>query len=124
MATDYVDPDSIDLMLSDIANADQMHICSAKPANYAAVSGVTLGYVAMAGGDFTLADASGGNGRKLTVSSKDITATDTGTGTHLCLVDDGETTLKAAHEISGVLMTETESRTFASWDIPTTHDDT
>jgi len=120
----YVQHNSIDLLLGDIADSDEMHVCESLPANYAAVAGVTLGVVSMTigdGNDYTLAAADGGNGRKVIIAAKTITATGTGTGTHLVLVDTVDTELRVANEISNVSMTDTESKDFASWDIPITY---
>ena len=120
----YVQHNSIDLLLGDIADSDEMHVCESLPANYAAVAGVTLGVVSMTigdGNDYTLAAADGGNGRKVVVAAKSITATADGTGTHLVLVDTVDTKLRVANEISNVSMTVDESKNFASWDIPITY---
>lgn len=81
------------------ANSEKLHICSAEPANYAGVSGVSLGEKSSPTVS-SPADRSGG-GREVTVSAiSDGSVTGTGTATHWAIVDDTGTELLAAGVLS------------------------
>jgi len=76
-----------DAFLSAIAAATRMSVCSAQPANLAGLAAVTLANVAMAGGDFTIADGDV-SGRKVTMAAKNgVTVTANGDATHIVLDD-------------------------------------
>jgi hypothetical protein len=85
----------LDLALAELdTDAEQLHILSAEPANYAAVAGLTLGNktppTVSAPTDRTP------NGRKVTVSAvTDGMLTGTGTATHWALVDNTDSQLLA-----------------------------
>ncbi len=68
-------------------NVNLMTVCSAEPTTRAdAVTTYALANVAMAVGDFTVADDA--NGRKVTVGAKSgVTVGATNTATHIALVD-------------------------------------
>lgn len=69
-------------------NATLMILCSAEPTTRTeAVTTFALADVAVASGDFTVADGDT-SGRKATVAAKSgVTVDTTGTGTHVALVD-------------------------------------
>jgi len=71
------------------SNASKMYACSALPTTYnEATSTYALADVAVASGDFTLADGDA-SGRKVTVGAKSGVTVDTsGTITHIAIVDD------------------------------------
>ncbi|WP_225206242.1 hypothetical protein [Novosphingobium huizhouense] len=76
------------------ANTTRMTICSAEPTTYAqANSTFALGSVAMAPGDFTLANGDV-SGRKITVAAKNGNSVAVaGTATHVALLDVANLTL-------------------------------
>lgn len=66
-------------------NTIRQTVCSAEPANYAAIAALTLAEAVMASGDFTIADGDT-SGRKLTVAAKaGNLITLSGTATHVVL---------------------------------------
>jgi hypothetical protein len=72
-------------------NSETMYILSGEPANYAAIAGLTLASVAVAGGDFTKSDGDT-SGRKIDVAAKSgVTISSSGTATHVCLAKDSAT---------------------------------
>ena len=83
---------TIDPMLTEIATATNLTVCSGQPANYAGIAAVALADVVLTAGDgngdFTIADGDT-SGRKITIAAQaDVTIDATGTATHLAL-DDG-----------------------------------
>ena len=70
------------------SNADLMTLCNAEPTTLTeAVTTFALADVAMATGDYTIANGDT-NGRKVTVAAKaGVTVDTTGTGNHVALVD-------------------------------------
>jgi hypothetical protein len=93
-------PDAVmDAALDNIAdNGDVLHVCSAEPANYAAVAGVSLANVSLTpgdgNGDYTIGDGDV-SGRKLNVAQQSMTGSATGTGTHVVIVDTTNSLIKA-----------------------------
>lgn len=91
-ATDVV----LDAGLNVIAEADQLFVTSAEPANYAGIAAVTLvGPVALTpgqgNGDFTLGDGTP-SGRALTVAAQNgATAVGSDQGSHVVLATGGGT---------------------------------
>jgi len=82
----------IDAMLDKIATCTLLSVCSAEPANKAAVAGVTLASVALTAGDglgdYVIANGDT-SGRKVTVSQQaSISIAASGSATHIVL-DDG-----------------------------------
>lgn len=96
----YLHNDVFDKGLSELADADALHICSAEPATYAAATSTyTLGNKATptvsAPGD----RAAGG--REVTISAiTDGSVTGTNTATHAALVDSLTSRLLAAYALS------------------------
>jgi len=96
-------------------NCDRQVIVSADPVDFAGVASVTLASSAMIGGDFTLA-AGDISGRKLTIGAKiGITPTTNGTGTHIVLVDDGNSEILLQVEIPNTPLNTAVPVDFASW---------
>jgi len=82
----------LDKYVDGLAVGTLMSVCSAEPANKAAVAGVTLASVALTagvgGGDYTKANGDT-SGRKLTVAQQaSISITGSGDATHI-VIDDG-----------------------------------
>lgn len=86
----------LDLALNDIKNnGNKMVVCSAQPTTYTEANATfMLANVAMAGTDYTLA-AGDTSGRKVTTASKTgITITNSGTATHVAIIDTVNAALK------------------------------
>lgn len=100
--------------LTAIAAANLMTACSAQPMTRAeAVTTYALADVAMAGGDFTQADA-GGGGRQVTVAQKTgVTVDANGTATHVALCDG--TNLLYVTTCTSQVLTLGNTMTFGSW---------
>ena len=77
-----------------------LHLCSSEPADYAAVSGVSRGAVAIDDTDWTNA-AGAVSGRKTTLASQSISPTSTGSVTHLAVVSGTE--LLAVFDLSATI---------------------
>lgn len=78
----------IDGGLDAIALCTLLSVCSAEPANKAAVAGLTLASVALTGGDFVKADGDT-NGRKVTVQQQlDMAISASGDANHV-VIDNG-----------------------------------
>lgn len=68
-------------------NATTMLVCTSQPATRAAALAAAVASVAVVAGDFTLGDGVV-SGRRLTVAAKSgLTASGTGSGTHIALID-------------------------------------
>jgi len=81
---------ALDAALNVVAGATVLHFCSAAPASFGAVAGVSLASVAMTGSDFTLANGDT-SGRKVTVAGKaGVSVTADGTVNHAVLVTGSE----------------------------------
>jgi len=81
-------PDAVyDAALNVVAGGTRLSVCSAEPANFAGIAAVSLGNIALVGGDFTISDGDA-NGRKVEIGAKSLTATAAGTVDHIC-IDDG-----------------------------------
>lgn len=95
-----IDHGSMDAALNDIkTNATKLHVVSAAPASYADVATYALGFVALASGDFTL-QAGVVSGRRLTVAQKTVAGTGAGSGTHIVIIDETHTTIKAVDSLT------------------------
>ena len=97
----FIPDTAFDLLLNYIQDdSEKLHICSAEPANYAAVAGVDLGNKATP----TVAEPGDrtGGGREITISAiTDGSVTATGTATHWAIVKDSATaTLLATGALS------------------------
>jgi hypothetical protein len=108
---------ALDIILN---NADRMTVCSAEPTTYAEANATfALADVTMAPGDYTNADGDT-NGRKTTVGAKSSVLIDiTGTGTHVALMDVGNTKLLYVTTCTSQALTANGSNTvnFPAWDI-------
>jgi len=116
-----VDNSVLDAALNEIKNnCNLMTVCSAEPANYAAANvggGDFLGDVSMANGDFTIADGDT-SGRKVTVGSKSgVNVDNTGSATHVALLDTGTSTLLYVTTCTTQSLTSGNTVTFPTWDI-------
>lgn len=116
-----VDNSVLDAALNEIKNnCNLMTVCSAEPANYAAANvggGDFLGDVSMANGDFTIADGDT-SGRKVTVGSKSgVNVDNTGSATHVALLDTGTSTLLYVTTCTAQSLTSGNTVTFPTWDI-------
>ena len=116
-----VDDSVLDAALNEIkTKCNLMTVCDAEPATYAAanVGGVNfLADVAMASGDFTLANGDT-SGRKVGVAQKTgITVDNTGTGTHIALLDTGNSVLLYVTTCTSQALTSGSSLTIGVWDI-------
>lgn len=90
-------------------NCDKLTICSAEPASYAEATtqgSVMLAEVTLDGGDFAVANGDGG-GRKVTVSAQNsVEVLETGSGTHIALVDTGNSKLLLVTTMTTKAMTD------------------
>ncbi|WP_313007501.1 hypothetical protein [Brevundimonas vesicularis] len=85
----YANPDVIDGALNVIKNnATRMTLCTTQPTTFAEANATySLAQVAMASGDFTLANGDT-SGRKVTVAAKSgVSVATSGTVTHAALLD-------------------------------------
>jgi len=83
-----MDAPLIDGGLTAISGCTLLSICSAEPANKAAVAGLTLASVVINGTDFAIANGDT-SGRKVTVAQQtDMSITASGTGNHV-VIDNG-----------------------------------
>ena len=102
--------DVLDAALDEVATADDLHFCSAQPANYAGIAAVSLASVALTAGDgngdYVIADDT--SGRKVTVGAQSD-MTPSGDGTVLWATLDDGTTLLAVTSVTSqaVLTTQT-----------------
>lgn len=82
---------ALDALLNYIdTNGEKLHICSAEPANYAGVAGVTLGNKTSPA--IAAPSDRSPNGREIVVAAiSDGSVTGTGTATHWCIVKDSAT---------------------------------
>ena len=99
-----------------VKNGTHMHLCSAEPANHSQVAGLSLGSVAVAGGDFS-EGAGAPNGRKLTVASKTVAGTASGTANHAVIVNASDSTIRYIVSMLGVQMANGVNQQVASWSI-------
>ena len=108
--------DVFDAALNEINdNATVLHICSSEPANYAAVSGASLGTKTLPG--FTGPADGDTSGRKLTVNEiTDGSVNATGTATHWAIVD-GSRLLAAGALNSSTSVSSGNTFTLAAFDI-------
>lgn len=86
----------LDLALNDVkTNGNKMVVCSSQPTTYAEANATyMLANVTMASGDYTLA-AGDTSGRKVTTASKTgITISNSGTATHVAIIDTVNSVLK------------------------------
>jgi hypothetical protein len=116
-----VDNSVLDAALNEIkTKVNKMTVCSAEPSDFTAANnggGVFLGDVAMAAGDFTIADGDT-SGRKCTVAQKaGVNVDATGTATHVALLNTLSNTLLYVTTSTSLALTSGSSLTFGAWDI-------
>jgi hypothetical protein len=117
-------PDAVmDVFLEEIAEADELYICTGEPANYAGIAAIALvGPIVLTpgggNGDFTIANGDT-NGRKLTVAQQADLAIDvSGTATHVVLAVGGVTdVLKYVTTCTSQALVDTGTVTVPAWDI-------
>jgi hypothetical protein len=117
-------PDAVmDVFLEEIAEADELYVCSAEPANYAGIAAVALaGPVALTpgggNGDFTIANGDT-SGRKLTIAQQAAIPIDAnGNATHIVLAVGGATdVLKYVTTCTSQALVDTGTVTVPAWDI-------
>jgi hypothetical protein len=109
-----LDNSVFDAALGIIDNATTLTICSAEPANYAAISGVALG---TATPSFTGPADGDTSGRKITIDAvTNGTVSATGTATHWA-IDDGATLLASGSLDSPQAVTSGNTFTLTAIDI-------
>ena len=96
---EIIDNSVFDAALTEFGTSTRLTLCSGQPANFAGIAAVSMGDVVLTGGDFTNADGDT-SGRKVTVASKEVTPTSTGTALVVAL-DDGATLLATADVTAG-----------------------
>ena len=116
-----VDDSVLDAALNEIkTNCALMTVCSAEPANYTAANvggGDFLGDVAMVSGDFTISNGDT-SGRKVAIASKSsVNVDNTGTATHVALLDTANSTLLYVTTCTSQALTSGNTITFPTWDI-------
>lgn len=116
-----VDDSVLDAALSEIkTNCTLMTVCSGEPASYTAANiggGDFLGDVTMINGDFTIGNGDT-SGRKVAVASKSsVNVDNTGTATHVALLDVANTTLLYVTTCTSQALTSGNTITFPTWDI-------
>ncbi|PCI51900.1 MAG: hypothetical protein COB49_00415 [Alphaproteobacteria bacterium] len=114
------DDSVLDAALNEIkTKCNLMTVCAGEPANFAAanVGGANfLADVAMASGDFTLANGDV-SGRKVGVASKSgVNVDNTGTGDHVVLLDTVNSILLYVTTATSLGLTSGSSLTYGAWD--------
>lgn len=113
-------PDStLDPVLTEIATASRLCVCSAEPANFAGIAAVLLASVAVTpgdgGGDFAIANGDT-SGRKVTVAQQTgMSISSSGTGNHIVL-DDGAS-LVFVTTCTAQALTSGGTVTVPAWDV-------
>lgn len=116
-------PDTVlDAALDVIATADEMHVCSGVPTNYADISTVSLaGPVSMTpgdgNGDYAISDGSV-SGRRLVVTAKSGAAIHTsGTGTQVVLADSGSSAITFIAECTPQSLVSGNTVNVSTWTV-------
>lgn len=114
----YANDSAMDAMLSWIADADTVTVCSTQPTDYTqATSTYKLADVTVSSGDFSLAtgDASG---RKVTIAQQANVPIDTGgTAQHVAICKSTGSVLKYVTTCSSQGLTSGGTVTIPAWDI-------
>lgn len=104
-----------------VGPCDKMVVCSAEPTTFTEANATfALADVAMAGGDFTIANGDGGGNtpRKVTMAAKNAVPVDaTGTATHVALVDTANSLLLAVTTCTSQALTSGNTVNFPAWKI-------
>lgn len=115
-------PDAVlDAAFDEIAdNGDELNVCSAEPANYTeAHATYMLAQHAMTegkgNGDYTVGDGTPSGRRLTTTQQADITITNTGTATHIVLVDTVALTIKQITTCTSQALTSGNTVTVPSY---------
>lgn len=112
-----IDYDSMDAALNDIkTNSTKLHVCSSQPAAYGNVAGLSLGFVTVASGDFTI-QAGVNSGRRVSLTSKTVAGTANGTGTYVVIVDENNSRIKAITTAPNYAMTNGGNQSVPGYDV-------
>ena len=110
--------DVLDAALDKVATCTNLNFCSSQPANYAAISGVTLANSTLTAGDgngdYVIADDT--SGRKVTVGVQE-NMTPTADGTVLWATLDDGTTLLAVTSVTSQAVTTSQTWNSPAFDI-------
>lgn len=122
MSAKHAPDATLDAALDYIGGSNVMHALSAYTPgdSYATVVGNSLADVAMAGGDFTVADgdAGDGNGRKNTVGAKnDVEVDANGDADHVALVNSGDSSVRYVTTCATQALTSGNTVNFPSWKV-------
>lgn len=115
----FVHDDVLDGALNVIKNnCTRMTLCSAEPTTYTEGNATyALADATMSSTDFTLADGDA-SGRKVTVSAKNgVTVDDSGTSTHVALLDVSNSKLLYVTTHSSQALTAGNTANIGAWDI-------
>lgn len=109
---------TIDVMFDYVAQCDRMSVCSGEPANYAAISGVTLATVNMTPNTDYVKAAGDVSGRKTTVAAKNgVNVTGTGTATHIVLWLSTDSTMRYVTMCTSQALTSGNTVNIPAWKI-------
>jgi hypothetical protein len=116
-----IDHQSLDAALAEIANnGDTLHLCSAQPAAYANVAGLSLGHVALTPGDgngsYVIQDLTAG-GRRLTLAAQTVPGTAGGTATYAVIIDTTHSRIKAVTTAPNYTMTNGANQSVPGYDV-------
>lgn len=103
----YVNPDILDDGLSELADADILHLCSAIPADYAGIAAVTLGNKASPTVSAPQARAVGAGRRVVITAITDGSETADGSATCVVLADTNTSRLMIVRELPEAYATAT-----------------
>lgn len=112
-------PDTtLDVLLTKIATATRMSLCSAEPANFAGIAAVQLASVVMVAGDgndYTIADGDVSGRKVTTVQKGGVTVDVTDTANHIAL-DDGADLIFVTTSVP-IALTALDVITIPAWKI-------
>ena len=115
-----VDNTVLDAALNDMKNSvTRMTVCSAEPANFTAANIGGADFLAdatLAAADMIVSDGDT-SGRKMRTATKTVTVDNTGTATHVALLDVGNSILKYVTTCTSLALTASSDVTFPVWDI-------
>lgn len=104
---------ALDQRLNYDATAIAMHLCAGQPSSFGDVTSLTRAVVAMAGGDYTLANGPV-DGRQVTMAAKNaVPVTAIGTCDHIALVDGAA--LIVVTTCDSVAVTTADTVNFPGW---------
>lgn len=115
-----VDDTVLDAALNDMkTNVTRMTVCSGEPADFAAANiggAVFLADATLASGDMIVSDGDT-SGRKMRTATKTVVVDNTGTATHVALLDVTNSILKYVTTCTSLALTAASDVTFPAWDI-------